>query len=135
MNEDIKKEWVRRLRSKDYKQGQNVLRHEPLNGPTEYCCLGVLCEIAVEAGIAERTGLPGSDEFDDLLRVVNYKTVLDDRETELPLEVYQWAGLPDDNPCVNYVDPEYGSQRDSLAELNDGGYTFEQLAMLIEEQF
>lgn len=39
MKDDIKQEWLNALRSGKYKQGYDVLV-----GPTQHCCLGVLCE-------------------------------------------------------------------------------------------
>ena len=44
--EEIMAEWVRRLRSGDYAQTERVLRN-----PIGFCCLGVLCEVAVDAGV------------------------------------------------------------------------------------
>lgn len=42
MNKKLKKEWVKALRSGDFKQGTNKLRD--LNN--NYCCIGVLCKVA-----------------------------------------------------------------------------------------
>lgn len=44
MNQDIKREWVAKLRSGKYEQGKGRLRSKG----NQYCCLGVLCEIGVE---------------------------------------------------------------------------------------
>jgi hypothetical protein len=49
MNQDIKREWVAKLRSGKYEQGKGRLRSEG----NQYCCLGVLCEIGVEDGTIE----------------------------------------------------------------------------------
>src|SRR6266496_5922598 len=70
-NEDQKellKEWVRRLRSGEYKQGQSYLVTLRKNKKSTYCCLGVLTEMAYEKGIvAKRVKVlePG-------LSVINY---------------------------------------------------------------
>jgi len=40
MDQEIKQEWVKALRSGDFKQGRGKLR----NGDG-YCCLGVLCQV------------------------------------------------------------------------------------------
>lgn len=45
MNKDIKRAWVKALRSGKYKQGRKQLR----NGNDEMCCLGVLCNLYAEA--------------------------------------------------------------------------------------
>lgn len=50
MKKDIKAQWVAALRSGEYQQGRGQLN---FNG--HYCCLGVLCEIAVKAGVAVKT--------------------------------------------------------------------------------
>ncbi len=47
MDQAAKAKWVAKLRSGDYVQGVGKLR-SPEN---QYCCLGVLCEVAVEDGI------------------------------------------------------------------------------------
>jgi len=46
MNQEIKTEWLSRLKSGDYVQGTG---HLCKNG--NHCCLGVLAEIAVEQGL------------------------------------------------------------------------------------
>ena len=51
----------------------------------------------------------------------------------LPAAVIQWAGLEDENPDISYMcdDKELETV---IADLNDGGFTFEELAYLIELQ-
>lgn len=51
MNPEIKAQWVTALRSGEYKQGRGNLRWISAKGST-YCCLGVLSDLAVKAGIA-----------------------------------------------------------------------------------
>jgi hypothetical protein len=46
MNTKLKAEWIAALRSGKYKQGKTFLRDSVDN----YCCLGVLCEVAGEVG-------------------------------------------------------------------------------------
>jgi hypothetical protein len=48
MDTKLKAEWIAALRSGKYKQGRLFLRDSEDN----YCCLGVLCEIAGEVAIA-----------------------------------------------------------------------------------
>ena len=47
MDQRIKKLWVERLRS-SIRQGRGRLATLREDGEFEYCCLGVLCEIAIE---------------------------------------------------------------------------------------
>jgi hypothetical protein len=50
----LKAEWVAALRSGEYRQGKNSLRCKSIeNGQYEYCCLGVLCDLAVKHGEGE----------------------------------------------------------------------------------
>lgn len=42
----LKRKWVAALRSGKYKQGTRMLKYTGINGTFEYCCLGVLCEVA-----------------------------------------------------------------------------------------
>lgn len=127
MNPDIKTEWQRRLRSGEYQQGQGYLKRDG-----NHCCLGVLCEQAVEAGIVESelsaAYMPGDDIYD-----------FGGSAVTLPFEVAVWAGLTRDGQeqwdddlaaCGGY---DLGF---SLAEDNDDhGKSFEEIADIIEEKF
>lgn len=84
MKKSVKDEWVRRLRSGDYEQGMGELRFED-----KYCCLGVLCVMAVEAGVIEETSDPMTEVF-----AYGRAGSDDDRQTQmLPVSVAKWAGL------------------------------------------
>jgi len=47
MDNTAKSQWLEKLRSGEYAQGRGRLR----SSSNTYCCLGVLAEVAVEAGI------------------------------------------------------------------------------------
>lgn len=49
MNKEIKALWIEALESGQYQQGRGMLRNEK----GEYCCLGVLCELAVQEGVID----------------------------------------------------------------------------------
>ncbi len=112
MKRAIAKQWVAALRSGQYKQGTGQLRQGD-----KFCCLGVLCNLHAQAhpGIAaaqrELDGYLGEDVF-------------------LPKQVQEWAGMKNDNGS-GVSSPLY--QNTSLAELNDYGYTFTQIAKIIED--
>jgi hypothetical protein len=46
MNPEVKSMWVEALRSNDYLQGRGALNRNGL-----FCCLGVLCDVALKNGI------------------------------------------------------------------------------------
>jgi len=50
---EIKAQWVAALRSGEYVKGRNHLQKDG-----KFCCLGVLCELAVKAGIVTANPSP-----------------------------------------------------------------------------
>jgi len=142
MNPEIKQLWLEALRSGKYNQGKSLLR------PTEssYCCLGVLCQIAEERDICKYIPSDTHEGF-----TVQYPSIFTDEcdgnlyeESELPWVVKQWAGLESESPSVTMNEKNIkGSMKGIIAEetkmhlaqLNDShGYTFTELADIIEEQ-
>lgn len=126
MKEDIKKIWVDALRSGEYAQGDGRL----YNGE-DYCCLGVLCDIhnkMTKAGIwTHNTDEDGIDWVVYRDNVYGY-----DNGEVLPRAVCEWADI-DPNPNVGQH-PCGQKVYSTVAELNDYGYTFEDLARIIEER-
>jgi len=113
MKQDIKELWVEALRSGRYEQGTGVLVNEE-----NYCCLGVLCDIAI------REGLPLEVSFNgDGVKCFNGVGVY------LPYAVREWAGLDRDNPRV-YLSDDLSDE--SLSLLNDSWVSFHQIADVIE---
>lgn len=104
----IKKEWVTALRSGEYKQGKTQLR----TADDKFCCLGVLCDIALKHGVVESPKLFEHGQ--------NYSGYMYEEEaTMLPVEVQKWVG---------------GHVRQMpLINLNDSGKSFETIANYIEE--
>ncbi len=117
MNPIIKK-WVEKLRSGDYPQGKHALR----SASNHYCCLGVLCEVAVEEGIIPKPKLRSTNS-------ANYEfgKHYEDR-TSLPPEVSEWSGVNADGTLKNetlYYE---------LMSMNDQqGKTFPEIADSIEK--
>lgn len=113
MNDNAKR-WVEALRSGQYEQTRNDLRDE--NG---YCCLGVACELYREVtgrGEWERD----EDGFTQFL----------DRALLLPEPVREWLGLRTEGG--DFIDR--AGDRSSLAERNDEGATFDEIADIIESE-
>lgn len=123
MDNEIKSAWTTALRSGYYKQGKNALNRESDGGGREYCCLGVLCELAVTAGAATIIGDLGAPRV--------YYGALNGRDADastLPESVALWAGLTMRNPEITGLG---GNQ--SLAGMNDDGTSFAALADLIDK--
>ncbi len=92
MKEDIKARWVEALRSGEYMQGQGGLRTRS----GKFCCLGVLCELALQAGVVQ----PVWYDDDDF---VKYAAVNDQSDVSggyLPSAVLDWAELENPNPLL-----------------------------------
>jgi hypothetical protein len=51
MDPVVKAKWTAALRSGNYQQGTEYLQMR-VDGESYYCCLGVLCELAIEARIS-----------------------------------------------------------------------------------
>jgi hypothetical protein len=100
--------------------------------------LGVLCELAAEAGVVDRTILPEA----------TYNVSFDDSLYLLPESVMEWAGLNETNPTVEVVfddvkdtaaaevvgfreEPDVWASV-ALAELNDHEIPFDVIANVIE---
>lgn len=136
MDTQIKGTWRGDLLSGDYLQGTEALCRVMPHGGSEYCCLGVLCEQAVRAGIVERVN--GDDHGQPGL--IGYRAVGTDDAPEfltLPDVVFQWARLPDADPTVTLYDPdsiedEEENEEVTLAEVNDDHrWTFGEITGLL----
>lgn len=151
MKTEIQQELVRRLRSGDYSQARGVLNrvgfaewetHQE-NKMLGHCCLGVLCEIAVDEGVIDK-------QLDEYGRKNEYGP--DGSRSFPPNEVADWAGLKyrtEEDPPTIYFDmtgvdlTERGNIKDwhkfgdrvliPAHELNDDfKLSFDEIADLIE---
>lgn len=122
MDQEVKRRWVEALRSGEYTQGWGHLGKHWEGKKAQYCCLGVLCEVA-----GEPTTWLDYDEDGFKLMVTDGITAypsyslaarvdLPGRYGEFPREVEDLIG-------------------NTLADLNDAGFTFSQIADLIEWAF
>lgn len=145
MKQEIKDKWVAALRSGDYRQTHGKLAKQL--SPTEpmgHCCLGVLCELAIEDGVPiSREAFPYENGV--ILRYGPGTNGFSDGQ--LPGVVATWAGL-EAKPGSNRCDPKLYDVTGGLgetfgvscAEANDGyqyrnvrKHTFSEIADLIEE--
>ena len=116
MNPGIRAQWTAALRSGEYQQGRAALHADGM-----FCCLGVLCDLAVKAGVVSAAAA----------REDGYPWAYDGVPDYLPKSVQEWAGLKEGNPLV------YGPNapaRDHLARLNDDyeDYDFARIADAID---
>ncbi len=116
MNKQVKKKWIKALKSGKYKQTKGHLKDE-----TGHCCLGVLCDIYAK----ER-----KKGFDTCIYTKDHVIGSEGRRDEtLPVKIVQWAELETRDPIIKDI------VTTRLSILNDVGKTFEEIVKLIEEQY
>jgi hypothetical protein len=132
MNPEVKALWVADLRSNKYKQVKKTLNC--ING---FCCLGRLTDLYRQSP-ANTENLQWEQLADPFLDPSGVRVFGKYREDLiLPEEVKEWAGLHDNNVSIDpmpRLDDNLGELHTTLSGANDGGYTFEQIADIIEEQ-
>ena len=117
MRTEIAREWAELLESGAYQQGKTVLAQVTKDGK-KYCCLGVLCELAIKHGVH----LEVNREQDNI--------TYDDRLGLLPSSVLEWADIVSTDGDVHLGAGEYAS------ELNDNlGYSFQEIAQIIRQHY
>ena len=119
MNPEIKAQWVAALRSGEYEQGTEYLHR----GDT-FCCLGVLCDLAIKAG---------APEVKENRRHAGGVSVYSGSESSLPSSVVEWAGLSYSDPFLVFKCGEV-NECHPVSDFNDSGTTFNEIADLIEAQ-
>lgn len=118
MNPDIKNLWLTALRSGDFRQGKRKLR----SSNDDYCCLGVLCELAVQNNVIPAPQLsPNNDRY-----------VYDGSGGILPDSVKEWAELDSNSPMVTASTSGVYNVRNTLAYFNDDDVPFTEIADIIE---
>jgi hypothetical protein len=129
MNPEVKQKWIDALRSGKYEQGSEKLR-----SVSGYCCLGVLCDLYAQEHNTEWE-FRGNEETN--LQPKDY-WYFEDQSEFVPESVMDWAGFTENCPVVK-IDVEEDDEdswfyHEGLADLNDSGYTFNELSKLIQEQ-
>lgn len=81
-NLEIMRQWSAALRSGEFEQSRGNLAYTSPDGSTQYCCLGVLCELAIRAGVPVK-------KVEDGYGVTYY----DGSAGTPPASVRNWAGL------------------------------------------
>ena len=116
MNPEIKKRWIEALNSDEYKQTKMCLKDS-----TGFCCLGVLTDLYIKEHSQEWKVIDMRDYYS-----------FSGRSKTLPNCVGEWSGLETDDP--NFL--KSSNERVYLSQLNDDeGYSFKQIAQVIEKNF
>lgn len=138
---DIKRRWIEALLSGRYTQGQwYLVKHtsawDDQPESTQYCCLGVLCDLAAQDGVVPEYVVHGTSS--------DYLPWQASQGHQLPCRaVVEWAATPA-RPALQDVDQGSPSadwlvpgdiDGVSLHSLNDNGATFQEIARLIEDHF
>ncbi len=119
MRGEIKERWISELRSGNYEQGEIALKSVDDDGVTRHCCLGVLCDMAVEAGVIKSERVT---ESSGLWAFGGSQT------SGMPYEVMEWAGM---QGLTELGHGPWGGG--GLANRNDSGHPFPKIADFIEE--
>lgn len=106
MNREAYDLWLAALESGEYRQGKGQLRAS-VDGEERYCCLGVLCEVALKAGVRMDVSSPSAHGM----------VLYNDCSGTLPRAVIDWAGLTSDK---YNEDPSLGGQRAGVWNDTDG---------------
>jgi hypothetical protein len=124
-NASVVQEWITALRSGEYKQTQGVLnRVESTAFETPqvgFCCLGVLCDLAVKAGVI------------DSGEVHSGVTYYDNERGTLPLAVQEWAGV--DAKGYYYPNDDLGEATNLVTHNDSDMMDFNGIADIVEEYF
>lgn len=128
MKSEIKQLWVGALLSGEYKQAQEVLC---LRDGETMCCLGVLCDLYLKEN--KRSWADEGEEH------LYFPATASRFEHEvLPAEVMEWSGMETEMGKFDCDVPNPVNEFNtnvSLAELNDKGMTFKEIAVLIDKYF
>jgi hypothetical protein len=115
---EIAELWAQALESGEYDQGAGQLvRRTSAHTPPQYCCLGVLCDLANKAGVK-------GGQIDNKLYGWNFGT----NGATLPEIVIEWAGM--NSPGGDFMDE---GDLDVLISRNDDGDSFTEIAAIIRE--
>ena len=108
MRQDIGEKWITALESGEWDKGRGQLCGLNADGTKEYCCLGVLCELAIADGLELAKGERRIDPND---------VVYDGEYAYLPIAVREWAGMASN--AGTFVRKPEDEGESSLADVND----------------
>ncbi len=128
MKKKIADKWIAALNSGDYKQGKWRLKTDDAN----FCCLGVLCDLAVKEGIAKEvvTFYNGNKKISGYFskKQAEGKTAFP-MFHEIEDGIVKWSGMKSSRGEIKGTDK-------SLTNFNDSeGKTFTEIAEIIKENY
>ena len=116
---EFKEAWLAALRSGEYQQTRGQLRRD-----NAFCCLGVACDLAQKMGLVPGMWSNGAFEITP-----------NDQGWNMPPQGVVEAIFEGENPRSATHAFYIPSERRGLDGLNDLGYTFSELAKIIETDF
>lgn len=143
-NTDVIEKWVTALESGEYAQTEGRLhRAVPHKGPymdekpAGFCCLGVLCDLAVKAGVIPEPTLLQDHNGDETYA---YGTHVDEASSFPPPAVVEWAGLNSNNPVLDWMYTDAAGRvtvdQVEASQLNDSnGLDFTDIAAAVQRTF
>ena len=106
VNKDIMRQWAEALESGKYGQTHGKLG----DGQGSFCCLGVLCEIAVKDDAIQ----PPVYEAEEGQIRYGFEAAI------LPTSVQNWSGLTESNPLLDVPEElSYSHDTETAINLND----------------
>lgn len=130
MKQNIMKKWIKSLRSGEFKQGRGTLKQYNNKGKAEHCCLGVLCEL-YNREMKKNKKKTIAERYCDSLVFRYGNTKFGNQKHSLPKIIEKWSGVKDSVGL--FTDCQKETQ--TLAELNDDGYSFKKIASIIEKNW
>ncbi len=111
MIKKTKEMWIQALKSGEFKQGTQYLERDG-----QYCAIGVLSLLSLIEGQCTYNQIDGTGKFDNKRFTLSYNTLT-------------WAGLGLEDFKVDVI---YEGESTSIADLNDRGLSFKELARIID---
>ena len=124
---EIKILWVGALRSDDYTQTRKAL-----HDAEGHCCLGVLCDLAVKQGALPELRWYESDSRPGVYDITDGQEGF---RSSFPYFLYDWAFTKKPTTGRGLMTNFDREQGQSLACMNDQGFSFKEIADIIEKEF
>lgn len=126
MNPEVKALWLEALRGGRFQQGTEALcRQSKVDSLVRHCCLGVLCQLAIEAGVPVEVAHYGGVALPII-------TTFDGAEGYLPKSVMKWAGFSDQSPLLAKHHPRFEGYLACSTANDILKLTFPEIADLVE---